>query len=249
MLGKFEFDDDTGEFFFEEGVCADTVWNIDYVNKEDEENEPIEVTFNSPIFIEDVSVKFGRNCELASESDEVSFTQNEEKDSNGFESTISLDDPRGPAISHFNLCAGICMQVDFIIGEPTDDPADYNLGDELISVNWESTAGDVGSSSKYPLTDDHVVTDDGDVIESGNVLFNESETTASVTFDLTLNSEDVTLTLVSYSATCPPHFDEDTAHIQDQYQATTKTYTSGGEDLTLEVGVPGLDLLDELCDI
>lgn len=241
LLAKYEFVD--GEFAFAEGACSDTISNISFENKEGEDNEPIEVTFTSPILIHDVAVKFGPNCVLASGSNAVSFTQNSEKDSNGFEGTITLEDTEGAAISHFNLCAGICYQVDFVFGETAEDPVDYR--GRLISVRWDGTAVEGGEfQNNSPLTND-----DGDeVVTADGVQLNSSETKANVTFDVTLNSADVTLTLVSYAATCPPDFDEDTAYIQDQYDATTVTYTDSVENESLEVKVPGLEQLDELCE-
>jgi hypothetical protein len=245
-LAKYEFDESTGEFYFEKGACDDAVSGISYQNKAGETNEPIQVSFTSLIYLDDVVVKYGSECERASESAGVTFSQDGEKDGDGFEGTITIEDPKEPAISHFSLCAGVCYQADFVFGEPIEDLGEELYGpDRRIAVRWGGTSSDEGEVTNYRSKE----SEDGDLITTDEgIQFSEDGSTASVSFDVALDSEDVTVSLVSYAATCPPNFDRDTVYLQDLYSSQTVTYTSDVTD-TLEIDLPGLDQLDELCDI
>lgn len=245
-LAKYEFDEGTGEFSFEKGACSDAVSDVSYTNKEGETSEPIEVEFTSLIFTDDVVVKYGPNCELASESDGVTFGMSDDKDSNGFEGRITVEDPKGPAISHFSLCAGVCFQVDFVFGEPIEDLSEDQYGGRKIAVRWDGTSVEKGqTSNSSPVT-----RDGGAVSTQAGIELSSDETEASVSFDATLGSDDVTLTLVSYTATCPPRFGGGgTAYLQDLYDYETVTYDGNQSGQTLTVALPGLDQLDELCDV
>lgn len=246
LLAKYNFDDEDDVFRFETGACEDPFTEIDYTNKEGEDGEPIEVSFTSPVLAHDVVVKRGPDCDFASDDDDITFAVDDEKDDDGFEHTISVpEDSR--AISHFSVCAGVCFQVDFVTGEVIEELGEDGLytSERLIAARWDGTAvegGDVVNNS--PFTDDG----DGDTITTADgVTLNAEETEGSVKFDVTLNSDDVTLTLASYVATCPASFDEDTAHLQDLVDHKTVTCDSDVDDVTLTVDLPGTEWLDELC--
>lgn len=242
LLAKYNFDGEN--FRFEKGACEDPFTEIDYTNKEGEEGEPIEVSFTSPVVAHDIVVKRGPDCELASDNDNITFTIDDEKDNDGFEHTISVpEDSR--AISHFSVCAGVCFQVDFVVGDVIKELGEDGFyRDRLIAARWDGTAvedGQVVNNSSFTTSDDDEIT------TADGVTLNADETEGSVTFDVDLGSDDVTLTLASYVATCPPRFEDgDTADTQDLVDWKTKTYTSDGTD-TLTVDLPGTEWLDELC--
>lgn len=245
FLAKYEFDEDAAAFAFEEGACADPFTDVEWTNKEGEDAEPVEVSFTSPVVATDVLVKRGTECEFASASDDVALAVDDEKDEDGFEHTVSVpEDSR--AISHFSACAGVCFQVDFVVGDVIEELGEGGIyGDRLIAVRWDSTTGDGGEVVNNGA--DGFETDDGDTITTADgVEFDDAETEGSVSFAVELASEDVTLTVASYAAVCPPDFDMDTAHLQDLVDYRTVTYTSDGED-SLTVDLAGLEWLDELC--
>lgn len=227
-------------------ICNLFFIDIEYTSKEGEDGEPIEVSFTSPVLAHDVVVKRGPDCEFASEDDDITFTVDAEKDDDGFEHTISVPEDSS-AISHFSVCAGVCFQVDFVVGEVIEELGEDGIyGDRVIAARWDGTAVEGGVSVNNG--ENGFTTDDGDTITTADgVTLNAEETEGSVEFDVTLDSDDVTLTLASYVATCPASFDEDTAHLQDLVDHTTVNYTSNVDDGTLTVDLPGTEWLDELC--
>lgn len=246
LLAKYNFDDEDNVFRFETGACEDPFTDIEYTSKEGEDGEPIEVSFTSPVLAHDVVVKRGPDCALASVDDDITFEVDNEKDDNGFEHTISVGEDSS-AISHFSVCAGVCFQVDFVVGEVIEELGEDGFYDDrLIAARWDGTAVEGGVSVNNG--ENGFTTDDGDTITTADgVTLNAEETEAAVEFDVTLDSDDVTLTLASYVATCPASFDEDTAHLQDLVDHKTVTYTDVEEGVTLTVDLPGLEWLDELC--
>lgn len=209
-LAKFEFQG--GEFVFEKGAC-EHVAVTGYESKPGEPNEPVEVTISAPVFVEDVIVKYGPNCVLASEADDVGFDNSDTKndgerfgDRDEFEVTITVP-ADGPAISFFDLCAAVCYQVDLVIGEPIEDlqPGGGYGPDRRLAVLW--------GGSVHGVNEDHTRIEEGDDgVMATSIELVDGEVTA--TFDVDEEApEGVTVSLVSYAASCPPEFDPATVSI------------------------------------
>lgn len=255
LLAKFEFED--GEFAFEKGACEDGhVTVTDWESKPGEDDEPIAVTLSSPVFAENVVVKYGTNCELASESDAVTMDADTAKDDDGFEMTLGVPED-GPAISFVSLCAGVCFQADLVFGDDIiEDLSEELYGDRKISVLWGGTSGEEGTrnlcvngttsdGSCEPVLNP---ADSGDEVVAESIWFDFNGRTVTAEFSVEELSGTVDISLVTYTASCPPEFSTDTAHVQDLFDWKTMTVDATGEQ-TMTVDIPWLDQLDELCDV
>lgn len=264
LLAKYEWDGEDWVAEEDVGACPDAITEFD--NLETDDGDPTKVEYSSKIWVHSVAVKAGPECEVNEDGG-----TNDDKDGS-FEGTV--ESPNDKAISHINFCAPICIQADFVEGDPIadfDEEGQYGQ-DRLIAARWDGTSDEHDEPDVVDFTDDDgsYTTEDGCdlTLTTDGVEFNDvdddDEDEAEVTFTIdSVDADGCELSLVSYVATCPPNYDKDTDGLQVLFDAdpdyadshldtetvdnTFKSVTSEGEE-TLTVELPDLEHLELLCD-
>lgn len=234
LLAKYEVSG--GEFVFEKGACEDAIHNIK-TTEESDDGEPLAVEFDSDVFIDSARVKYGPTCDNV---DNVLNKPDPKKDT--YSGEIDVSDQKR-AISHISFCAGVCYQVDLVVGDERIPPgADKRENGRLVAYLWGSTQSTVNEDESNRTGEGS--TDSCTINNVGNPITVTEDGKASVTFSGT-GSCNVILT--SYVAPCPPYYRNETADQQVVHESTETTYSESDGNVTLAVDLPGLSNIGELC--
>lgn len=247
QVAKYEYNEETGEFEFEKGIC-DPVTFTEIEDKEGEENEPIRVCFETDLFFHDAIVKAGQFCEAEEIAYDPAFTEEDPHEGREtYTGCIDVSD-NNRAISHITFCAGVCYQVELVAGDPIREQSEENrYGLRIVRAHYGGTADGVtgvtrkfgkGRSAYRGVT--------------GQLTVDESTHEATARFSVDEGCKE--LSLVSYLAPCP-EFGTETRDQQvlfdyapeDAFEA--KQEFCEGERYTLTVALPELtaENIEEFC--
>lgn len=243
VIAKYDWDKSKEEFVISDGCNAVTFGPVLL----DDDDEPIDVTWESSLFYEGIRVKYGTNCD--------SFTRDETKlDDNAkdgaYEGNISkaddLEDCK--AISHISFCAAPCFQVDFVFGPSISDLGNDDGGfykaRKIVHI-WGNTLTGHVTGTSIPYTESR----NGCEITAESItvdLSNDPETPSTATVNFTHDGGTCELSLVSYIASCPIGFNESTADKQSLFDEVTDTSVS--TDGSFTVNLPQAGDIQALCD-
>lgn len=228
LLAKYEANQTSGEFEFEEGderfdVDGSVVRFDDIVTKEDDENEILAFSWDSsPFHVKTVKIKAGDNC---------LSVPTEEETSGRIDIRELIDENPIPAISNVQFCKIVYYQVDFVVEDEPIEPPRYG-GEGLISAltgNSEKDVVELRRFGNYRLLEDE---EDG-----WEISVSSDGTQASV--DFTLDEQPAEpLLLASYEI--PGPLDKSEIEVQVLVDSETGEFDAGDSG-SLSVELPQVE--------